>query len=579
MALGGALLAAQPGTAVLAQESVGLAAQASRPSTRSWSPANVPALSPTSNPVSNAGVIGNHGITLLPTSAVTLPASVIASPDRIAITLSAKTRAAADATASGTATVPAENTAPQAPGSLVKHLIRLTHGLEKSVAGLSLRRFFDSGKGAGDEAPLPSDVKVFMTSHGREPRAIDLEELPQALTADPSYAKELNAKGLVRLVLTAKAKMGLTKASVPALERALKVQGVTAKISVEVVPTNSAPVEIIDPAAPGSLSAGSSIWRRALRMITTPIREGFYLARTFAAAVVKPTSDEVLGGVVSKGPAFAISLIWWSNLFMGAHLLAFNSTAAGAALLKILHIKLATQAPIEYPIAFAAAVGLSLTLEVFHGIWVSTWQNVQNIINRQRGVSYQTFFNLFYMQATAAIFRIITWTVIADTVAPWTLHYWRDMGLVTLIGTFFGTLGYAGLNGLYNKGSLSRRSRSWIQQGRDLFFLVAGTFFASGSMSVYWPIFITQQTLDISLYAWSRFAKARPALYITDRATAVSETFQSMYPVKPSPEISPLKQALEAVLGKPLIKPFVSLARWIWYKVLRRPVSPRGKNK
>ena len=73
-------------------------------------------------------------------------------------------------------------------------------------------------------------------------------------------------------------------------------------------------------------------------------------------------------------------------------------------------------------------------------------------------------------------------------------------------------------------------------------------------MGIFWPLFIAQQTLDLGLFAYSHFAKARPIAYVADERTAASADFANMYPVTPGPRPSPLAQAREALFGNPLAR-------------------------
>ena len=186
-----------------------------------------------------------------------------------------------------------------------------------------------------------------------------------------------------------------------------------------------------------------------------------------------------------------------------------------------------------HPLALAAALVVSIGLNVFHGIWINTWSNFQNKLGKEKGLNYQSIFNLIYGQFWGALFRFIAWTAIPKTVPPWSLQYWKDMGLSTVVGSFFGSLGYQGLNALYDNGRISRWQRSAIQQIRDLFFCLTGVFFGSGGMAMFWAIFAIQQTLDLSIYLVSLTAKRRPIMYMADEAMAATPEFQGGYPVAP----------------------------------------------
>lgn len=411
---------------------------------------------------------------------------------------------------------------PQAPAARASRASSIREGLGK-LAGLftgkkdakkdqaeggdALRGFFD-----GDP------TKVFLTEHGREPSAGELSSLPKMLEADPRYAAKLAKSGRVRIVVDADTGRPQHAAAIAAQ---LGASGVSSKINVEkIIVRRASPAGGAAGADWTTPAQGEAFWKKAL--LAGP-RELAYIAKTFKASITRPSWPEVVGGLASKGPAFGMSVAWYAKIML----------------------------PLA-PVPFAAAIAFSLALETFHGIFINTWQNLQNAIGRQRGVTYQTFFNLAYMQLTSAIARIITWWAVPATIAPWQWQYWRDMGIVTFVGTFVGTLGFQGLNDLYNKGVIGRNTRSAIQQVRDLSFLLAGVFFASGTMGIFWPLFIAQQTIDLGLFLYSHFAKARPIAYVADAETAASADFKSMFPVTPGPRPTPLRQAVDALINNPL---------------------------
>jgi hypothetical protein len=194
-----------------------------------------------------------------------------------------------------------------------------------------------------------------------------------------------------------------------------------------------------------------------------------------------PTRSELIGGLISKGPGLLGSIAWWANLLFASN-----------------------------PVIFGMIVVLSVALEAFHGVWVHTWQEFQAIIG-SRGFVYQTVLNVVYMQLTLAAFRMLTWVAIPSTALPWHLSYWRDVSIMTVVGSVSGTLGYRGLNALYDKGRMSRRTRSGVLQGRDFLLVLTSAIFASNSMALFWIIFSAQQLFDCSIFVVGRLVRSRPA--------------------------------------------------------------------
>lgn len=210
---------------------------------------------------------------------------------------------------------------------------------------------------------------------------------------------------------------------------------------------------------------------KVLAVFHNPFQELIYLCRTFTAASQKPTWQQVVAGAAAKGPVTFLALTAWCALFL----------------------------PYHWP-AFLCIATVCTLQNAFHGIFVATWLNFQSILERERGIGYQLCFNLGYMQITAALFRFVTWTAIDGTVPPWSLSYWRDMSVMTLVGTFFGSLGYNGMNELHRKDYLTDNFRAYLQHFRDMFTLVNGFFFGAGLVLAYWSIFVFQQIFDTMLY-------------------------------------------------------------------------------
>jgi len=408
---------------------------------------------------------------------------------------------------------------------------------------------------------LAGKAKVFITRAGAAPVTVALAALGPALASDPAVKEALNKFGRIRVVLSnANPAGGLTKAEVGELQRALSGYGITAKIDVENIAIDWGKK------APESDSSSSSdpdsavtrqkapseeswLWRRIVGPITWPFRQISYLARTFGAAYTSPDWKETVGGLVSKTPQTVLSIIAWKVFFAG------------------------------HPAAFAATMIVSFAVNIFHGVWTNTWNNFQNALGKQRGLKYQSIFNLLYGQSLGVVFRSISWSANPKVVPPWSYKYWKDMGIQTIVGTFFGTLGFQGVNALYDKGRLSRWQRSALQQVRDFLICMVGVFFNSGSMLICWTTFIVQQSLDALIYYLSRQAKQRPILYIADELVAATPEFQAMYPaVGPASlnQESPLKQAWRGLLESPFAKPVVWLVKKIGSLLKKKIRSQRA---
>jgi len=391
------------------------------------------------------------------------------------------------------------------------------------------------------------NVRVFISRIdlpiGQAPASVKLTDLGGILASDPALKETVNKSGRIRVVLSKSIPNGgLTRADIAGVEKSLRESGVTAKLEVENIsidwktrtPEPAPPAVETGPSPRLNPPDTRSPVRRAIDVLTAPFREAAYLGRTLKAAFSAPTLWMVAAGVVMKLviPLAVLNQAGWISQYAG------------------------------HPVALALALGFSLSINLFHGVWVGTWANFQNSLGKQRGLNYQAGFNFVYGQFLGVVSRIIAWTAIAGTVPPWSLRFWKDVGVSAVVGTFFGTLGFQGINALYNNGRFSQRQRDAVFLFRDLAMNLAGYFFGSGSMVVYWAMFAAQQALDFAIYLASRKIPRRTILYVADAGVAASPEFGVMYPVGPrTEEESPLKQAWRNVINGPLVKPLIFVVK------------------
>lgn len=262
------------------------------------------------------------------------------------------------------------------------------------------------------------------------------------------------------------------------------------------------------------------------------LKESPFITRTMAASLTTPKRDEVVLGVGTKLPPVVIGIVAWF-------------TAIGLA----------------HPILLFTALALFLAMEAFHGVGVNSWENFQNNIFRLRGAGYQLVFNWLYIQLSGAVFRTLSWLANPGEVAPpWSAEYWKDMLIMSVVGTFFGTLAYRGLNALYNNGNIDRKKRARIQQIRDFIMFSAGPLFSVGAMMWFWLVFAAQQSLDFGIYLVGLLTKKKPILYVTDPVVAGTAEFKTMYLERwTAKEEHPLKQALKGLLYGPILRPMIFL--------------------
>lgn len=385
-----------------------------------------------------------------------------------------------------------------------------------------LGAMFDGvAKKAPGETPVdPSNLKAFVVRHGQPMTEISLEEAAAR-------------KGQVRLLTAKNDPSGLSEkhaAQVGALLRS----GAKGKIEQEKLAVDWSPKAA--PAATATPEAKTAAATSFGSKLLWPFREAKFLGKLFKDSLVKPLPSEIFGGLATKTFPLVTSIgVYWA--------------AAGLA----------------HPVALVGLITLSVVQQVFHGFFLKSWNNFQEGLVKARGFNYQMFFNLAYMQGAGTIYRFLTWTANpASVTPPWSVGYWKDMALMSVIGTFFGVLGYNALNALYAKGSIKRWQHSGIQQVRDLCFLLAAPFFASGSMTLFWAIFLFQQSLDLGIALWAGWAKSREIVFVTSAPVAATAEFKAKYPEAGVAIEPPLRQAIKAVFDNPLVRVMTWPARALW---------------
>jgi hypothetical protein len=388
-----------------------------------------------------------------------------------------------------------------------------------------LSAMFDGvAKKTVDETPIdPANLKAYVVRHGQPMTEITL-------------AEAATHAGQVRLLTAKNDPSGLTQkhaAQVGAIVRGGATKAVQQEsLAVDWSPKAASAAKALQAAPAAEAKASSSLGSKLL----WPLREARFLGKLFKDSLVKPLPSEIFGGLATKSFPLVTSIgVYWA--------------AAGLA----------------HPVALVGLITLSVAQQVFHGFFLKSWNNFQEGLVKARGFNYQMFFNLAYMQGAGTIYRLLTWSANPTSVTPpWSVNYWKDMALMSVIGTFFGVLGYNALNALYAKGSISRWQHSGIQQIRDLCFLLAAPFFASGSMTLFWAIFLFQQSLDLGIALWAGWAKSREIVFVTSASVADSAEFKAKYPLAGVVIEPPLKQAVRAVFDNPLVRVMTWPVRALW---------------
>jgi hypothetical protein len=467
------------------------------------------------------------------------------------------------------------------------------------AAAPGLASAFDGSASAPAAAlALPAGrIRAYLVRAGHETVATTLEELPAA-AARAGFAADFNQNGHLRVVVGEGALEGptLSESDAPLLKEALAAGGLRAadaRTRSEVIPLapggsaaaatartgrsalslalRGAAAAAVAAAFVAKLGLGTALLQNLpgliilallvpnLDRLPGELRYVFSMLKAALRESKHPSVYEILGGVAGKIVPALVNLGIFGALFLGV------AGPVGWALLSPLAwahfvggLAYAVATAHGHYVAFLMTAALSLALETFHGVWVNTWDTFQNKIGLQRGNNYQSMFNLVYGQLAAASFRAITYFVFFNVAAPWTLPYWSSILIMTIVGTICGTLGYRGLNSLYQKGRVPRKGRAGLQQMRDFFMMLVGPFFGTGNLLWTAISFSVMQVGDLIIFGVDQRAKTRPIVYLADERVAASNTFSDIY-LHPR---SPLRDAVDGVKGFILFKPFVAAYRW-----------------
>lgn len=86
-------------------------------------------------------------------------------------------------------------------------------------------------------------------------------------------------------------------------------------------------------------------------------------------------------------------------------------------------------------------------------------------------------------------------------------------------------------------------------------------------MTMFWGIFLFQQSLDLAISIWAGRAKAQEVVFVASAPVAASAEFKDKYPAAGVVIEPPLKQAGKAVIDNPLVRLMTWPARALWKAV------------
>jgi len=401
----------------------------------------------------------------------------------------------------------------------------------------------------------PDQVPVLLVAPGRAPERSTLAQA-RSLIEERGLTSAFAAEGHFRLVIGDQANGGLTEDQLQPMLGLLRSHGLSpdeSRARVERVMIKAP--ETPTPSAPAPATPAKSSLPRALARLAVGAAAG---AAAFAAfGDTYPLGAAMLAGFASVADRFVVETRYSWRLFRSALRESRRPTwkevgggfvgKIAPGILNAFTFWAMYNASGPHHVGAAVAIALSLAVETFHGVWADTWNNLQAKLSAYRGAMYQGLFNFVYGGLIGASYRLVAFITLGMA-PPWTGEYWGPMLAMMVIGTFVSTLGYRGLNGLYEKGEITRWGRSGRQYFRDIFMMITGPLFGTGYLALTALAFTIQQCVDLYFFYRNKRTATKPILYVADPAVADSQEFDRAF-VHP---IDPLKQAVATVADNPL---------------------------
>lgn len=447
----------------------------------------------------------------------------------------------------------------------------------------SLSQIFDRAKPKPEIPAEPTEVvasapelpdtriKAYLLHPRQKPVMLGLAELRKHL-AKGSYAQDFNQTGHLRVVLGDGKIDGptLARTDVNSLAQTLQDMGLNiakSRVRTEVIPFGGKSADASGAKGQTHKTLGLLeilVRSAAVITITTPyvIHYGMWKLGQF---IEYSPGLIILMALGFNAYGFVRGLVYAGGMFKAAFKESgrprWNEIVGGIVgkiVPAFVNIGIFATAYKSHLWAFMLASALSLAVESFHGICVNAWDTFQSKVGRERGAGWQNTFNFIYGQLISGSYRAIAFFALATVAAPWTMSFWGAIIAMVIIGTFCGTLGYRGLNDIYEKGRIPRWGRAGIQQTRDFFMMLVGPFFSTGNILMTVISFGVMQGNDLLIFAIDKMLKTRPIIYLVDERIAESENFRKIFINKPSL----VHEATDGITNFILFKPFVAAYRW-----------------
>mgnify|MGYP000857371161 FL=1 len=129
-----------------------------------------------------------------------------------------------------------------------------------------------------------------------------------------------------------------------------------------------------------------------------------------------------------------------------------------------------------------------------------------------------------------ANFRMISYQAGVSKNSPLSFEFIGGSIFRDIVGGFFGTKGWQGVNRLAEKGVITFGQRNFILQIRDILMMASGTLFTLGVDDRWKYVFAIERLVDIGLYLTGHFAKQRASVIIAPRQMLEDPKFQELYP-------------------------------------------------
>lgn len=372
-----------------------------------------------------------------------------------------------------------------------------------------------------------NDFDAIFIEQNANPKVQDLQLLDSELSTNKDFVNALRKEGVIRVIIDTLAdKERVYNVILPQLKDILLKHNISKDIEIIVIKVdiNQAKKEALSEVLQENIS---NLTQQEILNKGDPlfikIKKGF--KNFFRSFVVSKYVPRLIYAIPSE------MLYLGKTLYKSIHAPSLAEILKGSVLVPIA-LSQYFVAYIDKPVALLSSITVSLLIETFHNIWVSSWLDFQKRLKQEKGQRYQLVFNWTYGQFWGIVFRTISYS--AGVAKDWVLSWSYIIPAIStaIVSSFTGSLAYNGLNKLYQLGVYSKSKRDFTQLYiRQALAIIIGTQFCLGAnMAVFWGLFSFQQSQNLYYWVKSELSLQKPMILIVDKKTRETSDFAKLFP-------------------------------------------------